>query len=257
MKKRNISIISPNINKSMKEFVVLDDGLLFPITAIHGVNELLANNIIEERNNGEFKDFFDFVSRMYKQKITENQIITLIDAGCFDIFNASRASFRASVKSALQYAELVNKDNGQLDIGFADFIKPYLIEDHDDPIENLDKEYEALGIMLSNSPLHYKADILRTKKIISITDAKERKTAKIAGLVRSVKTIQTKKGGTMAFVKLADEVDEIELTVFSDLYVKSVSLLEKNKLIIADIRSEKRNDDIDYICANIEPLEEE
>ena len=61
----------------------------------------------------------------------------------------------------------------------------------------------------------------------------------------------------MAFVKLADEVDEIELTVFSDLYVKSISLLEKNKLIIADIKAEKRNDDIDYICANIEPLEEE
>ena len=257
MKKRNISIISPNINKSMKEFVVLDDGLLFPITAIHGVNELLANNIIEERNNGEFKDFFDFVSRMYKQKITENQIITLIDAGCFDIFNASRASFRASVKSALQYAELVNKDNGQLDIGFADFIKPYLIEDHDDPIENLDKEYEALGIMLSNNPLHYKADILHSKKVISITDAKESKTAKIAGLVRAVKTISTKKGSTMAFVKLVDEADEIELTVFSDLYVSSIANLEKNKLIIAEIKKEVRGENVDYIASTIAPLEEE
>ena len=257
MKKRNISIISPNINKSMKEFVVLDDGLLFPITAIHGVNELLANNIIEERNNGEFKDFFDFVSRLYKNKITENQIITLIDAGCFDIFNASRASFRASVKSALQYAELVNKDNGQLDIGFADFIKPYLIEDHDDPLENLDKEYEALGIMLSNNPLHYKADILRSKKVVSITDAKESKTAKIAGLVRGIKTISTKKGSTMAFVKLVDEADEIELTVFSDLYVSSIANLEKNKLIIAEIKKEVRGENVDYIASTIAPLEEE
>ena len=83
------------------------------------------------------------------------------------------------------------------------------------------------------------------------------RTAKIAGLVRSVKTISTKKGSTMAFVKLVDEADEIELTVFSDVYVKSVSLLEKNKLIIADIKSERRNDDIDYIANSIEPLEEE
>ena len=257
MKKRNISIISPNINKSMKEFVVLDDGLLFPITAIHGVNELLANNIIEERKNGEYKDFFDFVSRLYKNKITENQIITLIDAGCFDIFNSSRASFRASVKSALQYAELVNKDNGQLDIGFADFIKPYLIEDHDDPLENLNKEYEALGIMLSNNPLHYKADILRSKKVVSITDAKESKTAIIAGLVRGIKTISTKKGSTMAFVKLVDEADEIELTVFSDLYVSSIANLEKNKLIIAEIKKEIRGENVDYIASTIAPLEEE
>ena len=257
MKKRNISITLPNINESEKEFIVRNDALLYPLNAIRGVNDLLADNLINERRNGEFKDFFDFVARMYKQKISESQLMALINAGCFDIFNPSRASFRASIKSALQYAELVYKEDGQLNIGFTDYIKPYLVEDRDDPIENLDKEYEALGIMLSNSPLHYKADILRAKKIVSITDAKERKTAKIAGLVRSVKTIQTKKGGTMAFVKLADEVDEIELTVFSDLYVKSISLLEKNKLIIADIRSEKRNDDIDYICANIEPLEEE
>ena len=257
MKKRKISIVSPSINKSMKEFTVTKEGLLFPITAIHGVNEILANNILEERNNGEFNDFFDFVSRMHRYKISETQILALIDAGTFDAFNSSRASFRASVKSALQYAELVNKENGQLDIGFADFIKPYLIEDHDDPIENLEREYEALGIMLSNNPLHYKADILRSKNIISITDAKESKTAKIAGLVRSVKTISTKKGSTMAFVKLVDEADEIELTVFSDLYVSSIANLEKNKLIIAEIKVERRNDNIDYIASTIAPLEEE
>ena len=257
MKKRNIAIISPNINKSMKEFIVSDNSLLFPLNAIHGVNELLANNIIEERNNGEFKDFFDFVSRMYKQKISEAQLNSLIDAGCFDSFNPSRASFRASIRSALQYAELTNKENGQLDIGFSDYIKPYLVEDHDDPIENLDKEYEALGIMLSNNPLHYKADILRSKNIISINEAKENKSAKIAGLIRSIKTISTKKGSTMAFIKLVDETDEIELTVFSDLYVSSIALIEKNKLIIAEIKREKRNDNIDYIASTITPLEEE
>ena len=257
MKKRNISIISPNINKSMKEFTVLDDGLLFPINAIHGVNELLANKIIDERNNGEFKDFFDFVKRMYQQKISEKEITALIDAGCFDTITPSRASLRASIKSALQYAELTNKEDGQLDIGFSDFIKPYLVEDYDDPIENLDREYETLGIMLSNNPLHYKADILRSKNVIAISDAKESNKAKIAGLIRGVKTISTKKGATMAFVKLVDETDEIELTVFSDLYVSSIANLEKDKLIIAEINREKRNENVDYIANTISPLEEE
>ena len=257
MKKRDIKIAAPNINLSKKEFIVKDDTLLYPLNAIHGINELLANSILEERNNGLFKDFFDFVSRMFKYKITETQIMRLIDAGCFDTFDASRASFRVSIKSALQYAELSYREDGQLDLGVSALIAPYLVRDHDDPLENLDKEYEALGIMLSNSPLHYKADILKAKKINAIVDAKEAKSAKIAGLIRSVKTISTKKGATMAFVKLADETDEIELTVFSDEYLKSIALLEKNKLIIASIKAEKRNDSIDYICNQIEPLEEE
>ncbi|MBQ6730747.1 MAG: DNA polymerase III subunit alpha [Bacilli bacterium] len=257
MRKRNIKIVSPQINLSGKEFIVKDDTLLYPLSAIHGINELLVNNILIERNNGEFKDFFDFVSRMFKYKISETQITRLIDAGCFDTFDPSRASFRVSIKSALQYAELSYREDGQLDLGVSALITPYLVRDHDDPIENLDKEYEALGIMLSSNPLRYKADILRAKKIDAIVDAKEAKSAKVAGLVRSVKTISTKKGSTMAFVKLADETDEIEITIFSDEYVKNVALLEKNKLIIASIKAEKRNDSIDYICNQIEPLEEE
>ena len=257
MKKRDIKIVAPSINLSEKEFIVKDDTLLYPLNAIHGINELLTNNILEERKNGSFKDFFDFVSRMFKYKISETQIMRLIDAGCFDTFDSSRASFRASIKSAMQYAELSYREDGQLDLGVSALIAPYLVRDHDDPLENLDKEYEALGIMLSSSPLHYKADILRAKKITSIVDAKEAKEAKVAGLIRSIKTISTKKGSTMAFVKLADETDEIELTVFSDEYLKSVALLEKNKLIIASIKAEKRNDSIDYICNQIEPLEEE
>ena len=257
MRKRDIKIVSPNINLSGKEFIVKDDTLLYPLSAIHGINELLVNNILIERGNGEFKGFFDFVSRMFKYKISETQITRLIDAGCFDTFDSSRASFRVSIKSALQYAELSYREDGQLDLGVSALITPYLIRDHDDPIENLDKEYEALGIMLSSNPLRYKADILRAKKIDAIVDAKESKSAKIAGLVRSVKTISTKKGSTMAFVKLADETDEIELTIFSDEYVKNVALLEKNKLIIASIKAEKRNDSIDYVCNQIEPLEEE
>ena len=257
MKKRNIAIISPNINCSDKEFIVQDGALLYPLSAIHGVNELLINSILNERENGLFTDFFDFVSRMYKYKISEAQLTKLIDAGCFDVFAPKRASYRASIRSALQFAELSYREDGQLDLGVSSLIKPYLIEDYDDPIENLDKEYETIGIMLSDNPLHYKADILRAKKIDSISDAKRQGSAKIAGLVRSVKTISTKKGATMAFVKLADETDEIELTVFSDEYVRNIALLEKNKLIIASIKAEKRNDDIDYICNQIEPLEEE
>ena len=256
MKQRNIAIISPNINLSKKDFIVQKDGLLFPLSSIKGINELFVNAVLEEREKGEFKDFFDFVSRMYRYKISEAQLNKLIDAGCFDTFNPSRASFRASIKSALQYAELSFKDNDQLNIGISALITPYLIEDHDDPLENLDKEYDVLGIMLSNNPLHYKTDILRAKNVTPIVNAKEEREAKIAGMVRSVKTITTKKGSTMAYVKLVDETGEMELTIFPEAYLESLNLLEKNSLVIAQIKREIREDNYNFICQKIEPLEE-
>ena len=62
MKNRNIAIFSPNINLSNKEFSVVDNGLLFPLNAIHGVDELTINSILNERKEKPFDDFFDFVN---------------------------------------------------------------------------------------------------------------------------------------------------------------------------------------------------
>ena len=110
--------------------------------------------------------------------------------------------------------------------------------------------------MLSNNPLHYKTDILRAKKVTPIIEAKNEFKAVVAGMVRSIKTISTKKGATMAFVKIMDETDEIELTLFPEAYVDGISLLEKNSLIIATIKREQRDDNYDFICNKVEPLEE-
>ena len=110
--------------------------------------------------------------------------------------------------------------------------------------------------MLSNNPLHYKTDILRSKNVTPIITAKEEFSSKVAGLVRSVKTISTKKGSTMAFVKLVDETGEIELTLFPETYVEGLPLLEKNSLVIAEIKREKREENYDFICNKLEPLEE-
>ena len=256
MKKRNISIASPDINLSSKEFIVNNNTLIFPLSSIHGINDAFVANITEERNDRPFTDFFDFVARMYRYKINENQINALIDAGCFDAFNPSRASFRASVRNALQYAELVYSEDGQISLGFSEYVKPYLIEDQDDELENINKEYDVLGIMLSSNPLRLKADILKEKHVIDINIAKEKENAIIAGLIKSVKTITTKKGTTMAYVGLYDESDEIELRVFPELYISSRSLLKKNNIIIVKINRQKYKDEYVYISDEISILED-
>ena len=256
MKRRNIFISSPDINLSSKSFIVKDNTLLFPLSSIHGINDTFVNNVLEERKEKPFTDFFDFVARMYRYKINENQINALIDAGCFDTFNPSRASFRASVRNALQYAELVFSEDGQINLGFSEYVKPYLIEDQDDELENINKEYDVLGIMLSNNPLRLKKDVLKEKQVIDINIAKERDNAKIAGLIKKVKTITTSKGTTMAYVTLYDESDEIELRVFPELYISSRSLLKKNNIIIVKMNKQKYKGDFVYIADEITALEE-
>lgn len=259
LKKRNIKVLLPNINKSDKHFVIDKDGLLFPINMIRGVNIDVTNKIIDERHlKGEFTDFFNFVSRMYSQGVSEIVLIKLINSGALDIFGKSRETLRATLHYAYQLAELSLDNEGQLILDATlDHQKQYF-EAKDDPLTNLNLEYEELGIMLSDNPLRYKKDLLDKYKVISIADvATSSGYINIAGIVSTIKVIKSKKNNTsMAFLKVFDEDGEIEVVVFASIYEKTFSILEKNNILLINGRYDHKEGKESFIANEISLLEE-
>ena len=257
MKHRGIKLYLPSINESTNEFEIKNNGLILPLNMIKGVPSQVMFNIVKERNNnGHYIDFLDFVSRNKQYGITALQIQKIILSGAFDCFNHSRTSLIRYIPSAIQYADVVTDKNGQLTLGFETFEKPVLKEEMDDPLEKLALEYETIGIMLSNNPLSYKKDLIENIHALSISDAKNERNCLTVGIIRSVKTIMNKKGQEMAFVKLFDETDEIEITIFQDTYKECFDLLKKNNIIIAKIKENIHQDNKTYIAENIKLLEE-
>nr|MCR5505595.1 DNA polymerase III subunit alpha [Bacilli bacterium] len=259
MKNRDIHILLPDINASTRHFLIKDGGLLYPLTSISGINELLYNKIEHEReSNGPFKDFFDFVTRLYPYKINENQILKLIDAGAFDKLYNSRECMRVSTKSALQYAELNYDETGQLSIGISAILPPTMLTGHDDPLENLDKEKEAIGIMISDNPLKYKRDLLDANNVTSIVEGKKSTTTiTLCGIIKNKKIIHTKKGSTMAFIKIFDESGEMEVTIFPTVYENALTILEKNNIVLIKGRNDNRNGEMSFLADEVKLLEEE
>lgn len=258
MNSLGIKMLPPSINYSSDTFIIKDNALLFPLTSIKDINISLMSKIAAEREeNGLFKDFFNFVLRMFNHKISENQMQSLISSGALDEFYPSRESMRLTVKSALQYAELNHSDDGQLSIGIDLIAPPRMNKGVDDPLENLDKEYEAIGIMLSDNPLRYKRELLEKNNVSSIIDAKEMDKATVAGIIKSKKVINTKKGTPMAFVKIFDETGDMELTIFPTQYGPAISLIEKNNIIVAQITHQISKGEESYIVDEIKRLEEE
>ena len=256
MKQRNFVIHSPNINESTLLFTIKEDGLLFPLSAIHGINNVMNQCILQEREKGVFKDFYDFVSRMYEYKITETQIKALIDAGALDCLYKSRKSMTLSLKGAIQFAQLNHNEDGQLSMGIMEGLKPAMTIGEDDPIENLNLEYETIGIMLSDNPLRYKKDLLKDKDVSPIVELEETGNATIAGIIKAKKTISTKKGETMCYIKIFDETGEIEITVFPRVYQEAYQFLEKNKFILIKGKIESDEEEKSMIADSIELLEE-
>lgn len=259
MKKRNIKVYAPDINKSTNRFIIYDNGLLFPLTSISGINELLYNKIaLERENNGPFKDYFDFITRMFQYKINENQIQKLVDAGALDSFYPSRKAMNMTIRSALQYAELNYDKDGQLSLGIASILPPNMIGGNDDPLDRLDKEYEAIGLMLSDNPLKYKQDLLVDKGVIKIGESKENKgKLTLCGIIKQVKVIHTKKGSSMAFIKIFDETGEEEITLFPTLFEENFSIIEKNNIVIVSGHREERNGDVSFLADTVNLLEDE
>ena len=277
MKRRGYVILPPNINESFKGFSIKENGLSFPLVSIRGVNELLVDNILKERENGPFVDFFDFVSRMTQFRISEAQLRSLINSGALDCLYSSRASMHASIMAAITYGRLIYDESGQMNIGIETMPKPKMIKTVDDPLVNLENEYNSIGIMLSSNPITHKKDKLLAMNVVSIIDAVnelmeenenieneniktssiQSKIFRVAGVIRSIKTIFTKKNSTMAFLKIFDETGELEVTIFPALYQEHLQQFEKNNLLVFDGKLEYRNDAVSFIADKIYTLEEE
>ena len=258
VRKMGIEILTPNINRSKSTFVVAENSLLFPLSSIKGLLSSLVDYIIKERsNNGEYKDFFDFVARTIIYKINQNQITKLIDAGAFDGFKISRASLRASINTALRYGSMLYSKDGQMNIDLPFTSKPIPQEAYDDPLENLDREYEVLGLMVSGSPLKYKSDIIKKYPITSIADAKESQgsTLQVVGIIRTVRIINTRSGTPMAFMNIYDESGDIDVTVFSKTYALSYELMQKKNIVRITGFMDRKRENV-FIANDIVALED-
>lgn len=235
MKKAKIKIVCPDINESGLTFKIRGNEILFPLTSIKGISSNIASQLIEERKNGKFVDIFDFVIRVGKYKLSNSNIINIIDAGCFDAIEPSRASLRSNLVNALTFASFVLDDKGLLAFDPNLYPKPSFGRVNDNLIENLDKEFQVLGLMVSGSPLeNYKKERKDAKAIMIEEIDQSNGDVKVFAIIKNIKKVITKKSQPMAFVNVYDETSEIELTLFPETYAKSMKSLKKNHIVVID-----------------------
>ena len=256
MKKANLDILLPDINESEKVFKAMDNKLLLPLTGINNFPNKMVDNIIFERNkNGKFTSFYDFVSRMTNKdySITSTQIAKLIDAGVFDSLNSNRKSLKQSIELAIKQKTLTLMKIVEDNTPFKE------VDTIDDPLERIKNEYDALGVMLSDSLLNY-VDKDKIKDVV-ITPIKELKTnyfSTILVILRSVKTITVKNGKDagklMAFLSVYDSTGEIECVLFHSDYDKISNKLKENDALLLKGKATVRKDSLSFQVSDIERI---
>ena len=230
IKRINIEILPPSINKSCKEFSVVKneghDGIIFGLGAIKGVGGAAIENIIAERDaKGEFSSMDDFVSRIDPFKVNKKVFESLIKAGCFDEFGHSRKMLMQNVENIVEACKnaaqirknaaesLFGEDESMNDVK----INFVTINDEFDVKQILKFEQESVGIYLSGHPLDdYKDEINKIKYTLSSEFESLPQSAEIlvVGKIEDFATRITKSGKKMGTINVLDFHGNIEIAVF-------------------------------------------
>ena len=239
----SLTVLSPDVNVGHYPFVVNEkDEIEYGLGAIKGVGEAAVLHIVEEREaNGAYQSLFDFCCRLDTRKVNRRVLDPLIRSGAMDGFKQERSVLMASVNNALKAAEQASHNTlvGQNDL-FGDAAQEGPPEEYYVKAEaweeqtRLEGEKETLGYYLSGHPWEAYEQELKTLITASIGELQtvRKKTAVIAGLVVSLRHLQTRTGKRMAVMTLEDHTGRVEVTLFSRLFEERYADLAKDQIMI-------------------------
>ncbi|MEG0980367.1 MAG: DNA polymerase III subunit alpha [Erysipelotrichaceae bacterium] len=242
-KKRKIKILAPSVNYSENAYVIEENGLRFPLTAIKGIGASLCNELLTERNkHGLYKDFFDFIARIATCRINIKIVEALIHAGALDDFKMNRASMLASIDDAFRYAGLVRiEDANQITIDFDLVSKPPCKSIKENAALKALREKEVLGFYLSDHPIV----ALRNKlgqDISSLIELKNKRGfVKLLCIVDKTRQHRTKNGDYMLFADVSDETSSFDLVIMPNVYQLNQDILVKGNYLLVEGKIEREN----------------
>ncbi len=236
-----VKTLGPDVNESFSNFGVNKKGeIRFGLAAIKGIGESAAEAIIEERkNNGPYKDIYDFAQRVSFSQVNRRCYESLVASGAFDSFGLAREQYMeiankqgdkfldTLVRFGQSYQNAVGEAQSSLFgfDGFNDTIgKPPVPKNYTkmSSMELLNRERDLVGIYLSAHPLDdYKFVLdkmcntncmeLGDKELLSTRD-----NAIFGGIVSGVRTGFTKQGKPYGIVTIEDYSGSGELAIFDE-----------------------------------------
>jgi len=251
-REQGIEVLPPDINTSGQSFTVVGNLMRFGLGAVKGVGGGAIESILEARKEGPFTDLYDFCERVDLRRVNRKVLEALIKCGGFDSLHQFRAPLMAALDDAVASGQRFQeeRDSAQVSLfgdlpettGGTKAARKLPVVDEWLDKEKLGFEKEALGFLITGHPLDRYANEIRrfaSADITRLIDLPENSEVRVCGIVTSLKEITTKKGDRMGFVTIEDLTGQIEITVFSDMYIQFNHLLKCDDPLLITGKLEK------------------
>ncbi len=283
-RRMGIPVLGPDVNESGYNFAVNKSGQIrFGMGAVKGVGENAVVAMMEERAaNGPFKDIVDLTRRVNLRTINRRSLDALANAGAFDTFEGTHRAqyFYQDVPDGPTFLDKVlrhasdyqaQKLGMQVSLfgGASEVEMPEVTIPDCEPwsnFEQLRNEKEVTGFFMSGHPLDdYRLEINAFCKN-EVSDIREENIRRllghpvtIAGIVTTAIERTSKNNTLFGIFTIEDHNDSVQLTMFSDDYLKFRHLMVPGLSLIVSGSVQKRfrdSDQIELKVSNISLLAE-
>lgn len=269
-KQFGVTVLPPHINKSQVDFSIYDNNVLFGFSAITGIGERIAQEIVAEREkNGKYKNLPDLLSRT---TLTKTQIINLMKSGAIPTKDKKSCllKYLKSLYKPLEYKELsklptynklivdydidiekyrigngkydydkdllltlVNqKKKEKFDLQQEDRLKQFLLTNNK-YLENADFwEFEALQIFIHNNPFEEALPYLTT----AFEAVENDNDCVIVGVISRVQKKKDRNKKPFAFVNIYSTFGIIEGVLWNSQLVQYEDLVKKGSQVAIKCR---------------------
>lgn len=244
-KRLGLRLAVPDVNTSMKGFSANGKFINYGLLGIKNLGTDFIDDIINERKNGRFKDFFDFCRRLQTSHYNRRAVESLIRSGALDSLGANRRQMLQALPVVSANLEEQRRKTMYGQVGFfelgsggdsfgVEFELPQV--DEFPKTELLKMEKEMTGLYLSGHPLDkYESAInaLGYAKTAELLEAEKSDFSKykdgdaviLCGIITHITIKQTRNGQNMAFVTLEDLLGSLEIIVFPKILESASEML--------------------------------
>ena len=268
-----IALLPPDINRSQATFGMerLDSGSLgirFGLADVKNVGHGAIEGLLAERDRGGlYQSLEDLGRRADLRALNKRALESLIKAGALDPLVARGAAL-AGLDKILRLAqrESLLRDSGQTTMfdlfgERVDAPRPPLLLDEGavSRAEQLQWEKELLGAYVSAHPFQQAAAALApyvTVQAAEINEELDGQEIVLAGIVRVVRPLTTKKGATFCAAALEDLSGSVEVTVWPDRYAETRDLWRDGVILLVHARVRSRGERLTVAVERVLPYRE-
>ncbi len=287
-RRMGISVLPPDVNYSGLDFDIQDlppdleaprrdpmlayqfpvpegSAIRFGMAAVKMVGEAPVNLILEaRREGGPFQNLEDFADRVDLRKVGKRALECLIKVGALDRFG-KRSQLLAVIDQMVASSSSVQdaRASGQLSMfdliggSSSASVSPIRLPDIEEVKgrEKLLWEKELLGVYAASHPMQGLG--IDMSKIVTcfcneLSEEHNGKNVTLAGMITSIRVINTKKGDQMAFVQLEDLQGQCEVVVFPRTYLEVKEKLVPDTVVVMKGKAQTREGQTSLLVDSIQ-----